>query len=105
VDLSQWVLKDSDDAHSFVFPSGTAIGGDARLVVEGEGGTSSLVATFGLGKADAVRLFDVDAVPVDSIAWLDGDAPQGTSLGRCPEGRGGFVKLAVPTQGTANACP
>ncbi len=104
VDLAGWILKDSDDTHVFRFPANTAIDPGAFLIVQGQGGTSGLVTTFGLGKADSVRLFDPTGTLVDTISWVDGDAPQGTSLGRCPDGRGSFFRLATPTQGTANAC-
>ena len=105
VDISDWKLKDSQDTHIFVFPSGTTIAAGAFLLVYGKGGTSPLTFTFGLGDDDAVRLFQVDGQLVDIADWLLGEAAQGTSFGRYPDGHGPYYTLPTPTPGDHNVAP
>ena len=50
VDLSGFVLKDNDDTHIFTIPAGTTIAPGGSLAFDARG--------FGLGSADAARLFD-----------------------------------------------
>jgi hypothetical protein len=102
VDLSGWVLKDDNDAHSFTLPQGVTLEAGAYLLVEGEGGSGPLVMGYGFGKADSVRLFDAGGALVDTTTWLDGDAPMGGSWGRFPNGTGAFTTLATPTPGAVN---
>lgn len=101
-DLSGVTLRDDDDAHVYELPAGTTLEPGAFLVLEGSGGTGPWVFEFGLGKADAVRLFDADGAPLDDTAWLDGDAPEGASWGRYPDGTGVFDTLPTPTPGAPN---
>ena len=70
----------------------------------GTGGTGSLIFTFGLGKADAVRLFDAAGTLIDKAQWVDGNAPEGKSWGRYPDGDGAFSTL-TPTPGAPNSAP
>lgn len=95
VELAGFSLRDDDDTHSYVFPSGSTIAPGAYLVVE----EASL--RFGLGSADAVRLFGSSATLLDSYVWTSHAA---TTYGRCPSGVGPFAVTATPTKGAANAC-
>lgn len=91
-----YVVKDDDDTHAYVIPTGTIIPAQGFLVIEG----SSL--GFGLGAPDAVRLFRANGTTlVDSFAWT---AHASTTYGRCPDGSGSLVTTAVSTKGTTNIC-
>ncbi|HET7718428.1 MAG TPA: lamin tail domain-containing protein, partial [Acidimicrobiales bacterium] len=95
-DVSGWVFKDSDDSHSFAIPAGTTIPPGGFLVLE------EAAFGFGLGSADAARIFTPGAVfLVDAHSWT---AHAATTYGRCPDGSGGFVTSAAVTKGAANAC-
>ncbi|HTE43860.1 MAG TPA: lamin tail domain-containing protein, partial [Gemmatimonadaceae bacterium] len=94
VDLSGFVLKDNDDTHTFMIPAGTTIASHAFLAFDALG--------FGLGSADAARLFTPTGTLVDSYTWA---AHAATTYGRCPDGAGDFVTTVSATKGVANACP
>ncbi len=96
VDLAGHVLRDNNDASNYVIPSGTTIAAKGFLVVE------EAQFGFGIGAADAVRLFRPGGVTlVDSYAWT---AHASTTYGRCPDGAGAFVTTAAATKGAANSC-
>lgn len=96
VDLSGHVVRDDDDTRGYVLPAGTTIAAGGFLVIE----ESQL--GFGLGGADAARLFRPDgSTLVDSYTWT---AHAATTYGRCPDGVGAFVTTAAPTKGAANSC-
>ena len=95
VDASGWALRDSDDTHNYVLPEGSLIAPGAYLVAE----EASL--TFGLGGADAARLFDASGSAVDSYSWT---AHAGVTYGRCPNGTGALTNTASATKGAGNAC-
>ncbi len=95
VDLSGWALKDNDDARTFRFVAGTTIAAGGYLVVE------EATFGFGLGAADAARLFNPFGVVVDSYAWM---AHATSSYGRCPNGTGPFVTMTSVTKGAINDC-
>ncbi|MBT2474849.1 lamin tail domain-containing protein, partial [Microbacterium sp. ISL-103] len=68
VDLSGYVVKDNGDDESYTFPAGTTVEPGAYLVLdEVNAGVGDF--TFGLGKADQVRLFDPNGVLADETAW------------------------------------
>ncbi|MDQ1129345.1 lamin tail domain-containing protein [Microbacterium sp. SORGH_AS_0888] len=97
VDIGSWILRDSDDGHTLVIPAGTTIaaGGFASFATEDLGG-------FGLGSADAARLFLADGKTlVDAFSWTSHAA---TTYGRCPDGTGDVVTTVSSTRGAANAC-
>ena len=57
---------------------------------------------FGLGAADAARLFRPDGShAIDSYTWT---AHAATTYGRCPNGSGDFATTVVPTKDAANNC-
>ena len=99
MDLSGFVFKDNDDSHSFTIPAGATIAAGAYLVFDT--GTQPNQFNFGLGAADAARLFDPFGRLVDSYSW---SAHAATTYGRCPSGTGGFVTTTSSTKGTANDC-
>lgn len=93
LDVSGIVVKDDDDAHAYAIPAETTIAAGGYLVIDDLG--------FGLGKGDAVRLFDGDLV-IDETAW--GADHAATTWGRCPDTTGAFAVTAEPTKGAANVC-
>jgi cysteine-rich repeat protein len=98
VDLSGVSLRDSNVANTpFVFAAGTTLAPGAFLSLA-EGADFS----FGLGAADSLSLQGAQGVVLDSVAWVDGDSPEGKSYGRFPNGTGNFKTLDVVTIGSAN---
>jgi hypothetical protein len=80
IDLSGWILKDEDDAHRFVIPSGIYIYPNEYLVLS-RNASKFIVAypdkslpvgdfSFGLGSSgDCIRLFTADSILVDSVRY------------------------------------
>jgi hypothetical protein len=65
VDISGWILKDDDDTRTDAIPAGTTLAPGAFYVF------TAPAMSFGLGKADAARLFRPDGTTlVDS--YVDG---------------------------------
>ena len=94
VDVSGYILRDNDDTHTFVIPAGTVIGAGAYVAFDVE-------PTYGLGSADAARLFNTTGTLLDSYAWT---AHAAVTYGRCPNGTGPFLSTAASTKGAANSC-
>jgi hypothetical protein len=89
-------VKDDDDARTTRLPAGSVIAPGGFLVVE------ETTLGFGLGAADAARLFLADGTTlVDGHTWTTHAA---TTLGRCPDPAGAFAVTTQPTKGAANAC-
>jgi hypothetical protein len=97
VDISGWTLIDANFfGPQFRFAAGTVIPARGLLVVE----ESAL--PFGVDANDALHLFSKFGVQVDQAVWAGQITP---TLGRCPDGTGGFVRTNAATKGTPNACP
>lgn len=97
VDVSGYVVKDSDDGHSYVIPASTSIAAKGYLVLD----ESTL--GFALDEADAVRLYGTDGTTsVEQYAWT---TPAGQSYARCKDGVGDFKDAKAPTKGAINSCP
>ena len=95
VDISGLVLKDNDDSHAFTVPAATTLAAGAFVAFDVE-------SAFGLGGADAARLFAADGTTLlDSYTWT---AHAGTTYGRCPDGAGGFAETVAASKGAANDC-
>lgn len=98
VDMSGWIIHDSDDTHTMVVPAGTSIEpkGFLGVVVDVPGG-------FGLGNDDRVRLYLPDnATLVDERIWGPDHSP--TTFGLCPDGVGDFVQTYGSTFEAPNDC-
>ncbi len=96
VDISGWVIKDNDDARTDVVPAGTVLAAGGYYVF------AEPAMSFGLGKADAARLFLPDGTTlVDGYSWTQHAA---VAFGRCPDGVGAFVNTTTSTRGAANDC-
>lgn len=96
VDVSGWSVKDSSDSSNYTLPSGSTIAPNGYLVLD----VADFV--FGLGSADAVRLYDASAVLVESYTWT---AHATQTFGRCKDGVGSFADTKAPTKGSTNSCP
>lgn len=100
VDLAGWTLDNTGSAAggtTFAIATGTTIPAHGFALFTG--GTDF---TFDLGAADSVVLRDDADVLADATAWQDGDAPEGKSWGRAPDGTGDFRTLQSVTPGAAN---
>ncbi len=95
VDVSGWIVKDDDDTHNYAIPAGTIVAPAGYFVVE------EAALGFGLGSADAARVFTPSAVLVDAYSWTSHAA---TTYGRCPNGSGPFTTTNSSTKGAANDC-
>ena len=95
-DLSGWIFKDNDDTHAYSIPTGTTLLAGARYLLE------EAALGFGLGAADAARLYDASGTSlIDSYSWT---AHAATTYGRCPDGVGSFTTTVAATKGSANEC-
>lgn len=93
VDLSGFIVSDSDDSHVSVLPAGSVIAAGGYLAVE------EAQLGFGLGSDDRVRLFLADGFTlVDERSWSGHAA---TSYGLCGTE---FVTTTSTTKGAANDC-
>lgn len=98
VDISGWVMRDDDPTHEFVVPADTTLAAGAYLVLDQD----IDVFGFGLGSTDSVILSTADGVLVDSVSWLDGDAPDGATWARLPNAGVTWATSWEPTPGAAN---
>ena len=97
VDVSGFVVKDSDDARSYAIPASTSIAAKGYLVLD------ESVLGFGLGDADAVRLYGADGTTlIEQYSWT---TPATQSYARCKDGLGDFKDAKAPTKGAVNSCP
>lgn len=99
-DISGLIVKDDNDARNMPIPDGTIVpaGGYLQLV----DGTHF---DFGLGAADAARLFAADGTTlIDQFSWT---AHAAQSYGRCPDGQASaaFIDTLTPTPDAPNSCP
>jgi len=95
IDLSGWIVRDNDDTHTTILPSGSIIPANGFFIVE------EATLGYGLGSPDAARLFDPNGVLVDSRSWTP-HAP--TTYGLCPDGTGVWAITTAPTKGAPNDC-
>lgn len=101
-DLSGAVLKDDDDTRTLALPAGTVLAPGQRVVVDVGDEVAHGDASYGLGKADAARLYAPDATTLlDSYSW---SAHPATTYGRCDDGTGTFVVTVAGSRGEPNVC-
>ncbi|MDX6534155.1 MAG: hypothetical protein QOF68_1899 [Gaiellales bacterium] len=96
VDISGYVIKDSNDGNAFSIPAATTLAPGGYYLA----GTLG----FGLGAGDSARLFAAgDLVnPIDSYSWVSHAA---ATYGRCPDGTGAITATSSSTPGATNDCP
>ncbi|WP_282852146.1 lamin tail domain-containing protein [Gulosibacter sediminis] len=97
VDLSGYILRDSDDDHTFVIPAGTVVAAGGYLVFD-ELNDGAGDFDFGLGGTDSVRLFAPDGTTLVTEQSWDGHAEVTYGVNAA----GDFAETAVPTKGAAN---
>ena len=102
VDVSNWVFKDSDDAHQFIIPDGTIMPGNSYLVLaKSKSDLEDLFPdaapvlgdlSFGLsGAGELIRLFNDAEVIIDELIYGD-DSPWPSE----PDGDGPTLELTNP---------
>ena len=78
VDISNWIIKDENDNNSFVIPQGTQIIGNGFLVIVKDTNDFSTFYPniphigelgFGLGRSDAIRLFNSESKLMDEVHY------------------------------------
>jgi len=93
VDLTGYIVRDSEQGTPYVFPAGSVIAPDGYLVV---------VPGTGLGGSDSVRLLEADDTTVVlTYAW---GSHASTTYGRCPDGTGELVTTFASSKGATNVC-
>ncbi len=106
IDLMGYRLIDSSKKgfdYAFALPAGTKISAGGYLVVFfNHDGAGSPVIGKGLSGDEAATLFHPSGKLIDQVNWEKGDAPEGKSWGRVPDGSKIFKTMAKPTQGAAN---
>lgn len=94
LDISGILIRDDDDSHGYVIPEGTVIPAGGFLVI------TSDTFGFGLGKDDAVRLFEGELL-IASTTWPGHTDP---TWGLYPDIHGDeYQATAEATPGAANA--
>ncbi|MBK7379893.1 MAG: CotH kinase family protein [Ignavibacteriales bacterium] len=102
VDLSNWIIKDSDDSHEFIIPSGVQISSDDYLIICRDTAAfkilfpdvKNVIGDLGFGLSstgDIVRLFDNSGNAIDSVQF-DDEYPWPTE----PNGNGPTLSLKNP---------
>ncbi len=79
VDISRWIVKDDDDDHEYIFPNSIKLKSKSYLVVCKDEGKFEKIHpniknkigefNFGLGKEDAIRLFNKDMKLIDIVEY------------------------------------
>jgi hypothetical protein len=99
VDLGGAYVVDSaypgDPTNRHDLPVGTTLAPGAFLVL-----VKGIDHAFGLGGADAVRLYARDDAPLDAVEWAEGEAL--TSKCRIPDGSGPFTRCSAASFGAPN---
>ncbi|HCU78729.1 MAG TPA: cell wall protein, partial [Microbacterium sp.] len=97
VDISGYILRDDNDDHAVVVPNGTTLQPGAFVAIDVD-----VTGGFGLGGADAARLFAPDGTTLlNQMSWSEHAE---TSWARCPDGLGEFEVAASVTKGAPNDC-
>lgn len=106
VDLAGWRIIDSKSkpfAEAIPLPPGLSIPAKGYLLVYfNKDGAGSPVIPKGLSATEAVSLFAADGSLHDLVDWKEGDAPEGKSWGRTPDGSSVTATFDTPTPNAAN---
>ena len=98
IDLDDLFLSDSPDEPLKASLSGLEIEGMSFLLIE----VSDQTLGFKLGGDEALYLTTRAGALVDQVDWAEGDAPDGMSYGRLPDGEGEFRTLMTPSPQASN---
>ena len=100
IDISNWELRDENDANFFIIPNGTQIQGNGFLVfVKDESDFVSMFPNipfvgelgYGLGRADRVRLYNSGGDIIDDVSY-DSESPWPS----CADETGNTLELIEP---------
>ena len=101
VALANFVVADNlaDAGKRVAFPSGLVIppGGYLQVQLDKDGWPG-----FALGRDEELGIWTADGVLVAEVDWDEGQADEGTSYARVPDGSGEFQTVGSPTPGAAN---
>ena len=102
VSLDGYAIQDDNDDNFFQIPSGISIPSGAYYVIEGKDSANDILLPFGIGGDDAIRLIGPDGEMMDMLDWEEGEAPEGQSYGRYPDGGAEVGTLQYPSYGATN---
>ena len=101
MDLSDFLVADdlNNAAKRVSFPAGLAIpaGGYLQIELDKDGWPG-----FALGGDEELGIWTEDGGLVDWVDWDEGEAGEGMSFARAPDGTGEFQTVETPTPGSAN---
>ncbi len=99
--LANFVMADDllDAGKRVAFPADLVIppGGYVRIELDKDGWPG-----FALGRDEELGIWTVDGALVAQVDWDEGQADEGTSYARIPDGTGDFQTVGNPTPGEAN---
>ena len=100
--LANFVFADdlTDVAKRVPFPSDLVIPPGGYLQVELD---KDAWPGFALGGDEELGIWTADGAPVDRVDWAEGEAGEGASYARLPDGTGDFRTVTNPTPGAPNA--
>ena len=99
--LANFVMADdlSDAGKRVVFPADLVIPPGGYLQVELD---KEAWPGFALGGDEELGIWTADGALVDQVDWAEGEAGDGTSYARLPDGSGDFQTVTTPTPGASN---
>ncbi len=104
IELAGFVLADDlkDAGKRVPFPADMVIqpGGYLQIELDKDGWPG-----FSLGGDEELGIWTSDGLLVDSVDWAEGQAGEGLSFARIPDGTGDFQTVSSPTPGAPNQDP
>ena len=99
--LANFVMADdlSDAGKRVAFPADLVIPPGGYLQVELD---KEAWPGFALGGDEELGVWTADGALVDQVDWAEGEAGEGTSYARLPDGSGDFRTVTTPTPGASN---
>ena len=99
--LANFVMADdlSDAGKRVAFPADLVIPPGGYLQVELD---KEAWPGFALGGDEELGVWTADGALVDQVDWAEGEAGEGTSYARLPDGSGDFRTVTTPTPGAPN---
>ena len=100
--LANFVMADdlTDIGKRVAFPDDLVIPPGGYLQVELD---KEAWPGFALGRDEELGIWTADGALVDQVDWSEGEADEGTSYARLPDGTGAFQTTPTPTPGAPNS--